>query len=269
MGVSRRKGLAIGLGLAGVIYLGAQTQGQQTPKGDQRVQPANGTTASVSPGGGLAPATPTIVGTIDLDQVFKSYDKVKVAMKELRSAMQVRKGELMKLDDQGRQEIEMMQKFQPGSTDYRKHEDRATELKAKIEALKEQAEREITLRNAETMATLYREVQLYAGWVARKRGITHVITASNTPPAGSDPNTVLAAINRPLVYADPRNDITNDVIYHLNTQFNGAAHGNKAATKAAGARQPQAAGAASAGAGANAGGAGAGATATRQPGEPQ
>ncbi len=263
MGVSRRKGLAIGLGLAGVIYLGAQTQGQQTPKGDQRVQPANGTTASVAPGG-FAPATPTIVGTIDLDQVFKSYDKVKVAIKEIRSAMQVRKGELMKLDDQGRQEIEMMQKFQPGSPDYRKHEDRATELKAKIEALKEQAEREITLRNAETMATLYREVQLYAGWVARKRGITHVITVSNAPPAGSDPNTVLAAINRPLVFADPRNDITNDVIYHLNNVYNGAASGNKAATKAAGTRQPQAAGA-----GAGAGAGGAGAPATRQPGEPQ
>ncbi len=56
-------------------------------------------------------------------------------------------------------------------------------------------------------------------WVAKHRGITHVMTSSNTPPIGSDPNTVLAAINRPVVYADPANDITNDVIHHLNMAY--------------------------------------------------
>lgn len=239
MGVSRRKALAIGLSLTGVIYLGAQTRGQQTPKGDHRIQPTNGTTTNVSPSGGFSPATPTVVGTIDLDHVFKNYDKVKAVTKELGSAIQVRKGELMKLENEGRQEVELMQKFQPGSPDYRKHEDRATEIKAKMEASKEQAEREITLRQAETMATLYREVQSYAKWVAQKRGITHVVTVSNAAPAGSDPNSVLAAINRPLVYADPRNDITNEVIHYLNMTYSGTAGGNKAST---GGRQPQAAG---------------------------
>ena len=67
-----------------------------------------------------------------------------------------------------------------------------------MEAGKEQAEREITLRQAETMATLYKEIQAYAKWVAQQRGITHVMTSSNTPPTGSDPNSVLAAINRPV-----------------------------------------------------------------------
>ena len=63
-----------------------------------------------------------------------------------------------------------MQKFQPGSADYRKHEDKATEIKAKMEAGKEQYGREITLRQADTMATLYKEVQAYAGWVAKYEG---------------------------------------------------------------------------------------------------
>jgi Skp family chaperone for outer membrane proteins len=223
MGVWPRKILAIGLSLAGVIYLVAPTRGQgQAPKGDGRVQAAaaNNSANGAQTTGALKPATPTVVGTIDLDQVFKNYDKVKAAMKDLQSQIQVRKGELMKYDEEGRQEMEFMRKYQPGSADYRKHEDRLTELKAKIEAGREQYQRELELRQAETMAILYKEVQMYAGWVAKRRGITHVMVASSTPPSGSDPNSVLAAVNRPLVYADPRNDITDDVVLYLNQTYN-------------------------------------------------
>jgi Skp family chaperone for outer membrane proteins len=241
MGVWPRKILAIGLSLAGVIYLVAPSRGQ-VPKGDARVQAAaNGARTA----GALKPATPTVVGTIDLDQVFRNYDKVKAAMKDLSSQLQIRRGELMKYDEEGRQEMELMRKFQPGSPDYRKHEDRVTELKAKIEASREQYQREMEIRNAETMAILYKEVQAYAGWVAKQRGITHVMVASNTPPSGSDPNSVLALINRPVVYADPRNDITDDVVLYLNQTFNKM---GKAANKPATREQP-------AGGGAGAGGA--------------
>ncbi len=159
-------------------------------------------------------------------------------MKDLNSQIQIRKGELMKYDDEGRQEMELMRKFQPGSADYRKHEDKLTELKAKIEAGREQAQRELELRQAETMAILYQEVQAYAGWVAKQRKITHVMVASNTRPSGSDPNSVLAAVNRPVIFADPRNDITDDVVFYLNQTYNKM---GKQAEKPAG-RQPAAAG---------------------------
>ncbi len=236
MGVSPRKLLAIGLSLAGVIYLTAPTRGQ-APKGDPRIQPTNGAANGTRTPGTFAPGVPTVIGTIDLDVVFKNYDKVKAATKEISMAVQVRRGDLLKLENTGRQEVEMMQKFQPGTPDYQKHEDKATEIKAKMEAGKEQYEREITLRQADTMATLYKEVQAYAGWVAKQRGITHVITVSNTPPSGSEPNSVLAAVNRPLIYSDARNDITNEVVYWLNEKYRNMA-GPNAETKPAARLQP-------------------------------
>jgi outer membrane protein len=230
MGVSPRKLSAIGLSLAGFIYMVAPSQGQ-APKADPRVQgTANTTTAGARPAGSLTPATPTVVGTVDLDYVFKNYEKVK-------------KGELMKYDQEAQQVVEMMKKLNPTSEDYHKQENKLTELKAKMEASKEQAEREITLRQAETMATLYKEVQAYAKWVAQRRGITHVMTSTNTPPTGSDPNTVLAAVNRPVIFSDPANDITNDVVYYLNQSYQKL---GKPADKPAAVRQP-AAGAAAVG----------------------
>jgi Skp family chaperone for outer membrane proteins len=240
MGVSRRQIWAIGLSLAGVLYLVAPSQGQ-APKGDRSVQAANGTANGNRPPGTSTAPAPTILGSIDLDYVFKNYDKVKAATKELGTAFQIRKGDLMKLDNEARQEVEMMQKMQPGTDDYRKHENKITELKAKMEAGREQAEREMTLRQAETMATLYKEIQVYAQWVAQRRGITHVMTVSSTPPSGSDPNSVLAAVNRPVIYADPHNDITKDVVYWLNKKYHELASPN-AETKPAG-RQQQAGGA--------------------------
>jgi outer membrane protein len=227
--------LAIGLSLTGVIYLVAPTNGQ-APKADGRVQSATGTTTGNRAAGTPKQAAPTVVGTIDLEYVFKNYDKVKAVQKELNAAIQVRKGELMKYDDEARQVIEMMKKFSPGSDDYHKQENRLTELKAKMEASKEQAEREITLRNAETMATLYKEIQAYAKWVAQHRGITHVMSATNSPPTGSDPNTVMAAISRPVVFFEAANDITNDVVYYLNQSYQKL---GKPTEKAASARQPQ------------------------------
>lgn len=235
MGVSPRKLSAIGLSLAGFIYMVAPSQGQ-APKTDRSVQgTANPAGNGGRANGALKQATPTVVGTIDLDYVFKNYDKVKAANKELAAAIQVKKGELMKYDDEARSVVEMMKKLQPTSDDYHKHENKLTELKARMEASKESAERDITLRQAETMATLYKEVQAYAKWVAQHRGITHVMSAANTPPSGSDPNTVLAAVNRPVIYSDPANDITNDVVYYLNQSYQKL---GKPADKPAVARQP-------------------------------
>ncbi len=91
-----------------------------------------------------------------------------------------------------------------------------TELKARHEAGREQAEREFTQRQAEMMATLYKEVQTMVARIAKWRKMNYVVKISNQPISGANPNSVMAAISSTIVYADPRNDITNDVIHNLN-----------------------------------------------------
>ncbi len=91
--------------------------------------------------------------------VFKSYDKVKVSNKEFNAALMARKNELMKIMAEAQEEAQMLAKLTPGTEDFKKHENRVTELKARHEAGREQAEREFAQREAEAMATLYKEVQ--------------------------------------------------------------------------------------------------------------
>jgi outer membrane protein len=151
--------------------------------------------------------------------VFKGYDKVKAASEEFRASVMSKKGELMKLQGEMQQEAEKLSKMTPGSVDAKKIEEKMTQLKAQGEAGRESAEREFALREAEMLATIYKEVQAMVSRVALSRNINYVLRTSNDPITSSNPNSAMMAIERTVVVADPRNDITQDVIKYLNYEY--------------------------------------------------
>jgi len=215
MVASSRGILAIGFSLTGLALLVGPSLGQQQ---DGSIRKAAGQSSNKPP----APVAP-IIGTVDIEYVFKNYDKVKVANKEFNAAMLARKNDLMKIMSEAQQEAELMQKFNPGSEDYKKHENRVTELKARHEAGRESAEREFALRQAESMATLYKEIQAMVARIAQWREMNYVVKVTNQPISGTDPNSVMGAISSTMVYADPRNDITSDVVHNLNRLYQATA----------------------------------------------
>ena len=218
MVASSRGILAIGLGLTGLAILVAPTLGQPQQK-DGAVRKAASPTASTKWPTPIAP----VIGTVDLELVFKSYHKVAQSNKEYSAALMARKNELMKIMSEAQEESQMLSKLAPGTEDYRKHENKVTQLKAQHEAGREQAEREFALRQAEAMATLYKEIQEMVKMLAKERNMNYVVKVSSQPITGTDPNSVMAAISSTMVYADPRNDLTNDVIHNLNRFYKATA----------------------------------------------
>jgi outer membrane protein len=210
--LSTRGILAIGLSVTGLALLVGPSVGQQQ---DGTVRKTAGQTSGATPPAPIAP----VLGTVDIDAVFKSYEKFKVASKEFNAAMLTRKNELMKLMSEAQEEAQMLQKLTPGTEDFKKHEDRVTELKARHDAGREQAQREFALRDAENVATIYKEVQAMVVRIAQWRKMNYVVKISNQPILGTDPNSVMNAIQNTIVYSDPRNDITNDVIFNLNRMY--------------------------------------------------
>src|SRR4029077_21039747 len=71
----------------------------------------------------------------------------------------------------------------------------------------------------EAMATLYKEIQAMVARVAKWKKMTYVVKVSNQPVSGGNPNSVMAAMANTMIYADPSNDITNDVVYNLNRMY--------------------------------------------------
>jgi outer membrane protein len=229
-----RRILALGLGLAAAALFVAPSlvRGQ----GDSTVrQTATNTTEPVKPPPPVAP----IVGTVDIEAVFKDYDKTKAMKKEIEAKVMARKADLMKTMQLAQQEAEMLQKMTPGSEDYRAHEKKAMEYKASYET-----QRELAQTEAEMFATMYKEVQMLVASVAKWRGMNYVVRVSNRPVTGNDPDSVMAAMNNLMVYSDPRNDITRDVVYNLNNYYRrtlSSPSDSTGATKPATGRAPAAA----------------------------
>jgi outer membrane protein len=229
MVASSRGILAVAPVLLGLALLVGSTLGQGQQQ-DGSVHKAASPAAPKFP----TPVAP-LIGTVDLELVFKNYDKVKVSNKEYNAALLARKNELMRIMSEAQEEAQMLAKLAPGSEDYKKHENRVTELKARHEAGREQAEREFQQRQAEAMGTLYKEIQEMVKRIAQSRKMNYVVKVSNQPITGADPNSVMAAISSTMVYADPHNDITNDVIFNLNRFYKATASpSTKAATGGAG-----------------------------------
>jgi len=210
MPMSSRAAVAAGLSLMGLACLVGQSSGQQ----DRDVQK---TTASQAPAAKVIP--PAVIGTVDIEAVFRAYDKVKVSSEAFKGDVMARQGELNKLAAEGKQAADMMAKFAPGSTDFKKTEAHISELKAKHQVLQEQSQSEFAQREADALASLYRDIQEMVGAVARARKMNYVVKISKEPISGNEPNSVVDAMRRTVVYADPATDITNDVVYWLNKRY--------------------------------------------------
>lgn len=211
MAMSSRLAVAAGLSLLGLVGLVSQSSGQQ----DRDVQKTS--TNQQHPA--AQPLAPAIIGTVDLDAVFKGYEKMKVTMDSMKADITARQGDMSKIAAEGKQATEILAKLTPGSPDYKKTETRISQLRAQLQVLQEQSQNEFAQREAESLAGFYTDVQKMVAAVAKLRKMTYVVRISKEPVNGSQPDLVMAAMGRPVVYSDPTADITNDVIYYLNASY--------------------------------------------------
>jgi len=210
MTVRSRATLAMGLSWAGWAILIAPVVGQQP---DPNVRRAAASAAAT-------PATAAaVIGSIDLDKVFRDYDKVKVSSAKFKDEALKKQGELAQLMNDAKAAADRMGQLKPGTPDYQQQNNRVTEFKVKIEATREQVQQDFTLRESEALAGIYNDIRLMAAAVARKRGMTYVVKVSDEPVSGSDPNSVMSAMSRSIVYADPTSDITKEVVTYLNYNY--------------------------------------------------
>ena len=154
---STRATLAVGLCFVGVGGLVSRSFGQQAKDGQVRPV-ANPSTAAPA----AAAPKPTTIGSIDMDKVLKDYDKFKFANESIRTEALDRHNSLMKIATEAKQEQEKLQRMVPGSAEAQKCEAKMTQLKAQFEAGRENAEREFTQKEAETMAAIYNEIATMA-----------------------------------------------------------------------------------------------------------
>ena len=70
-----------------------------------------------------------------------------------------------------------------------------------------------------SLATLLNEIHEAVAGLAKDRGLTYVVKVSPGPRPDSLPTDVETALKSSVVYADPRNDLTEKVVRDLNQRY--------------------------------------------------
>lgn len=231
--------LTISVGVANLASAQQQTQ----DRGVQRT--ASNTAGAASAANAPAAPVAAVFGSIDMDAVFKNYEKVKVSQEEMQAKALAKQNELQKLVADMKAVAEKQQSLAPTSPEFKKFDQQLTQMKIQGQAAQEQIQKELTEMEASALASLYREIQSMVARVATWRGMTYVVKVSNEPLSATDPNGVMAAMSRTVVFSDPRNDITQQVVQYLNVEYRKTA-GTAARPAAAAPAATSAAGAATA-----------------------
>jgi Skp family chaperone for outer membrane proteins len=101
-------------------------------------------------------------------------------------------------------------------------EDRLAMLKKQIEREQEAAQKELERRRARQSASLLGEIQEVIAAVARAKGFDFVVSTKAGPEPDADELQVNAVWKHSVLYANPRNDITEEVIRELNRRYEAA-----------------------------------------------
>ncbi len=154
-----------------------------------------------------------------MDAIFNRYEKAQQVSEQHRASMNAEKERLTKLMDPIKELISQHQKAAPGSSVFTSLESQIAEMKQQHETRREAAEREYAQLEARNAAALYEEIQQTTANLAKAKGINYVVKVSPGPNPNSDPNAVMNALRFSVVYSDPRNDLTEEVIRELNHKF--------------------------------------------------
>jgi len=130
--------------------------------------------------------------------------------------------ELGQLDFDFKKLAAPLEQLAPGSRDFIGLQGRIAALKNQYETERETLEREANRRRTQTTAALYQEIQDVITSVAKTKGLSYVVKVAPGPQPDSEPDEVMTALNHSVVYADPRNDLTEEVIHDLNRGFQAA-----------------------------------------------
>jgi len=180
-------------------------------------------------GGGAAAPRPTVahkVGLIDMAALFNKYKKFEKLREELRAEIEERQEELNQNMQQLRQLADEMKTFGPDTKEYSQREKRATQLQIELQSSKAAAQRKFFQEESRMYRTIYLEVTDLVKKYAEYHKYTLILRfTSDDLGENDDPQKVMAALQRQVVYYRSDDDITNEVLKFLNSKYETSAEG--------------------------------------------
>lgn len=198
---------------------------------------------AVAQNGAAAAATnaavlPHKVGLIDMAYLFSKYDKFTVLREELKQEIEGAdsglKGQLERIKAIQAE----MKSLVPNSPDYISREKQVTEMAAKIEADRRTMQREFMRKESKIYQQVYGEVTEAVEKYAEIYKFTLILRYSREEAIQDDPQKIMQALQRQVVFNRNDDDVTESVLRYLNKNFAANAGKRPAAAPANTAKKP-------------------------------
>jgi Skp family chaperone for outer membrane proteins len=165
---------------------------------------------------GAAPAAePTKVALVDVNYIFKQNAAFKAAMDALKDEAdgmdkKMREGQTVMAMSQNQ-----LKGLTPGSSEYAEMEEIIARLKTDLALETQTKRREMLSRQAKLYGQTYREITGEITKYSGERKIDMILKFSGDPVDSNNPDSILQEINKPVVYFNPKLDITTDILKTL------------------------------------------------------
>jgi len=212
-----RKYWMIATVVAGFVSFSSQAVQAQVPRG-----PATGPAGAPVAGGG-APvhgqnASRFGVAVVDVTYIFKHYERFNAMMNQMKADVTSTEAALAEERRVINQEVEALNaKFQPGTPEFQREDDRIAELKAKFNLKMTKQRKEFLDREAKIYYQAHLEVNDAVKYYALRQNLGLVLRFNGDPIDPNDRQDVLRAINNPVVFQNGI-DITPSILSDLNRQ---------------------------------------------------
>ncbi len=192
------------IGFAIPIVMGASASAQAPAPAAAAARPA-------------APAA-TRIALIDVSHIFKNHAGFKQKMEGLKADADAFQSSLQERAKDVQAMHKQMTDFKKGSPEYEKLEEQIAELQSKYQLEMNLKKKGFMDREAQIHFEVYGELKQAVTQYATLFGYEVVIRFSRDEIDPEDRGSVLSGINQPLVFHDPKNDITVPILDYLNRE---------------------------------------------------
>jgi len=162
------------------------------------------------------------IAVIDISRIFKEHPRFVEEMARLKTRVEAEDAKMKARADNLQRMADELKALKPGSQEYKDKEKTIASERAQMQIDIQVQRKEFLQQEAAIYKQIYESVKIAVANYASHAGLAAVIRYSS-PPAEADPqqpNTVLAEIQKDLVWFSPGLDITNHILTSLGARAN-------------------------------------------------
>lgn len=172
--------------------------------------------------GAAAEDGPHRIALVDMNHVFKEYEKMKVLQEDLAAELKDSDLKARGYVDNLKKMQEELGQFKEGSAEHKQRETQLVKLSAEFQTFKQVTNKELDRKQAKALLAVYQEAQDVVERFCEYYQYTLVIRFSRDELNTSDPQKLMQGLNRQVMYHRPSDDITVGVVKELNRRYTAA-----------------------------------------------